>query len=80
MPNGKPGDAPWTDFFVHKYNIFPGDMARMLRALYAYSPNLIEHLAYPDMWDWEQGKNINEGREKLQQLMVQHGVTSQDET
>lgn len=39
MPNGKPGDAPWSDFFVHGREIFPPDMAAMLRAIHAVDPD-----------------------------------------
>lgn len=38
MPNGKPGDAPWSDFFVHGHKVFPDDIARMLRAIYGVNP------------------------------------------
>ncbi|MEZ6118575.1 MAG: hypothetical protein R3C28_18695 [Pirellulaceae bacterium] len=79
MPNGRPGDAPWSDFFGHgRHNMFPPDIAAMLLAIHAVDPALIKHLNHPDMWDWEQGKNLDGGREKLSQIMVENDIELQD--
>jgi len=75
MPNGKPGDAPWSDFFVHGYDVFPSDIAAMLRAIYDVNPSLIRHLAHPDMWQWEQGKDLDDGRSKLAKIMADNDIT-----
>jgi len=75
MPNGKPGDAPWSDFFVHGREIFPPDMAAMLRAIHAVDPALIQHLAHPDMWRWEAGDDLDDGRAKLVQIMANNHIT-----
>jgi hypothetical protein len=69
MPNGRPGDAPWSDFFVHGHDVFPPDIAAMLRAIHAVNPSLIQHLSHPDMWCWEQGDDLDNGRAKLTQIM-----------
>lgn len=69
MPNGKPGDAPWTDFFIHGREVFPADIASMLKAIHVANPTLIEHLHYPDMWDWEKGLRLEEGRKKLRKII-----------
>jgi hypothetical protein len=74
VPNGKPGDAPWTDFFVHKHDVFPADMAAMLRAIYSVSPRLIQHLAHPDMWEWEAGNDLEDGRAKLRQIIADNNI------
>lgn len=79
VPNGKPGDAPWSDFFVHKRNIFPNDIARMLRAIYAVSPKLINHLADDDMWEWEAGRKLDEGRSTLRRIIVENNIPFTDE-
>jgi hypothetical protein len=74
MPNGRPGDAPWTDFFVHGRDLFPEDISAMLRAIARQDAGLIRHLAHPDMWDWAEGKNLEEGREKLRQIIRDNRV------
>lgn len=74
MPNGKPGDAPWTDFFIHKHDVYPKDISEMLWAIYNKSPDLLSHLSHPDMWDWEQGKNLDEAREKLKVIIHENEI------
>ena len=75
MPNGKPGDSPWSDFFGHgRHEMFPSDISAMLLALHAIDPALIRSLHYPDMCDWERGKNLDDARRKLRQIMVENGV------
>lgn len=74
MANGRPGDAPWTDFFNHGRDVFPEDIAKMLLAIHAASPALIQHLNHPDMWEWEAGRQLDEGREKLRQIMSEHNI------
>lgn len=78
MPNGRPGDAPWTDFFVHGQAIFPPDIGEMLQAIARHDVGLIRHLAHPDMWDWAEGKKLEEGREKLRQIMRDNGISCAD--
>jgi len=78
MPNGKPGDAPWSDFFVHNRKIFPDDIARMLRAIHAVNPKLIRHLAHPDMWEWEQGRQLDTARSKLSAIIEKNEIVAGD--
>ena len=78
MPNGTPGDAPWTDLFVHKRNIFPYDMEEMLWRIHEYDENLIRHLNYPDMWKWEKGENLEEGRQKLKKIIEENNVPKRE--
>lgn len=78
MPNGKPGDAPWTDFFVHGQAIFPPDICEMLQAIARHDVGLIRHLAHPDMWDWAEGKRLDEGRQALRQIMRDNGAPCGD--
>ena len=74
MPNGAAGDAPWSDFFVHGKSIFPPDMCVMLHVIKQHDVELIRHLAHPDMWDWEVGKNLEEGRRKLKEIIRTNGI------
>ena len=74
MPNGKPGDAPWTDFFVHKMNVFPPDISDMLWAIYRVSPDLIKSLNYPDMWNWEKGEKLDDARLTLKKIISENGI------
>ena len=46
----------------------------MLRAIARQDAGLIRHLAHPDMWDWAEGKNLEEGREKLRQIMRDNSI------
>jgi len=57
MPNGAPGDAPWSDFFVHGNSIFPPDMCVMLHVIRNHDVALTRALAYPEMW--EAGRNLD---------------------
>ena len=74
MPNGKPGDAPWSDFFVHGKSIFPPDICVMLHVIKSHDIELIRPLADTDMWDWEAGKNVEEGRRKLKEIIRANGI------
>jgi len=74
MPNGKPGDAPWSDFFLHGHDVFPPDIAAMLRAIYGVDPRLIRHLAHPDMWRWEEGHDLEDGRAKLKKIINDNSI------
>lgn len=75
MPNGKSGDAPWSDFFGHgQHDLFPADIAEMLLAIHAVDPSLIRHLSHPDMWAWEKGEDLDNGREKLRQIMADNEI------
>jgi hypothetical protein len=74
MANGRPGDAPWTDFFVHKRDVFPSDIAGMLWAIYDVSPGLIKHLASSEMWEWEHGDKLDDAREMLRSIIAENKI------
>ena len=74
MPNGKPGDSPWSDFFTHGRELFPPDIAEMLRAIHQVDPELIQHLAHPEMARWEQGRDLEKAREVLAAIMERNGI------
>lgn len=77
MPNGKPGDHPLTDMLVHGKHSFPLDIEVMLREILAFDPNFPDgRRRYVDQvrWeqrfsDWEQGRNLDEGRDALRQVL-----------
>jgi hypothetical protein len=75
MAAGGPGDAPWSDFFTHKIDVFPKDIAEMLWAIHRVSPSLIRHLNHPEMWDWEQGEKLNEARVTLKNIMQENDIS-----
>jgi hypothetical protein len=41
MPNGKPGDHPLTDIFVHGLLPFPADIEKMIRKLWTVNPFML---------------------------------------
>jgi hypothetical protein len=73
MLNGKPGDAPWTDFFVHSRDIFPEDITAMLKAIYAVSTSLTFQVG-SSMWDWKAGRDLEAGRAKLKQIIADNNI------
>jgi hypothetical protein len=72
MPNGKIGDHPMTDLFAHGRHPFPPDMEEMIRNLAAIRPDIVQLLQL-DSFDWEQGKNLDEGRKRLKELIDDYG-------
>jgi hypothetical protein len=84
MPNGKPGDHPLTDMLKHGKHPFPIDIEAMLRKILASDPNFPDgRRRYVDQvrweqrfFDWEMGKNLDEGREALRQVLKED-VTAQ---
>ena len=73
MPNGKPGDSPWTDFFKHGSKLFPDDISARLWAIHAVSPELTQPLV-ADMWHWAHGDQLDEGRRKLDAIIKDNGI------
>ena len=79
MPNGKPGDHPLTDMLAHGKHPFPADMESMLRRILAIEPSFpdgprryLDQLAWDRrFWDWEAGKNLDEGRQALQAVWME---------
>lgn len=72
MPNGKPGDHPITDMLIHGKHPFPPDVEDMIRQLHAINPQLLHSLGI-EPFDWEAGKNLDEARAKLRQMLDEHG-------
>jgi hypothetical protein len=73
MPNGKPGDNPLTDMFAHGRHPFPADMEAMLRGLYAVRPGILNELG-SEPFEWEGGRNLEAGRERLRRMLRQHSI------
>jgi hypothetical protein len=77
MPNGKPGDHPLTDMLIHGKHPFPADMEEMLRKILQLDPIFPDgkrRFADQVRWlerfdDWERGKNLDEGRKALKQVL-----------
>ena len=68
MPNGKIHDNPITDLLFHRLHPFPRDMEEMIRNLYKIDPSLLNSLGLKP-FDWESGKNLDEGRKMPQELL-----------
>lgn len=68
MPNGRPGDHPLTDLFIHGQHPFPADMEEMLLELRRLDPGCGRHLQ-DDAFAWEQGRRLDEGRAKIRELL-----------
>lgn len=83
MPNGKPGDHPLTDMLVHGKHPFPQDMEAMLREILAHDKmfpdgkrRYLDQMTWNQrFFDWEAGRNLDEGRAALRKVLAQiHGV------
>ena len=68
MPNGRPGDHPLTDLFSHGLHPFPEDIEEMIRRLAGIDPKLLDEIER-DVFQWEAGKELDEGRAKLKELL-----------
>ena len=75
MPNGKPGDHPRTDIFVHGLHPFPADIEAMIRELHSINPSLLEQID-TQMLLWESGKEYEVARKELQELIERSKFTS----
>ena len=81
MPNGKPGDHPITDMLVHGMHPFPTDMEDLLRQVLLLDPNFpdgkryyVEQVRWEHrFFDWERGKNLDEGRIALHKILEELG-------
>jgi hypothetical protein len=69
MPNGKPGDHPLTDLFSHGAHPFPEDIEEMVRRLASIDPMLLNEIEQ-DVFQWEAGNGLDEGRAKLKELLA----------
>ena len=70
MPNGKPGDHPLTDTFVHGFHPFPSDIEQMLgKLLRREGYDGVQAISDAECTDWAAGVAIEEGRVKLRRLL-----------
>lgn len=72
MPNGKPGDSPLSDMLIHGQHPFPADIEEMIRRIHKYDPSLLSDLGW-EPFDWEVGKNLDDGRKRLRDMLIQLG-------
>ena len=76
MPNGKPGDNPLTDLIVDGHNVFPPDIAEMLRRIDALGRRgdrwpLGENWPYsPREFAWARGEDLDGARRDLAHLIA----------
>ena len=72
MANGKPGDHPITDLMAHGQHSMPEEIEELIRTLWALRPpNFDPHDPvwddiYHQAFEWEQGRNVNEGKALLE--------------
>ena len=70
MPNGKIGDHPLTDLFVHGIRRFPDDICEMLLKIRFHTKQLNVFDDIGVDWDaLERGKNLAEARIAIQELL-----------
>lgn len=69
MPNGKPGDHPLNDLFAHGAHPFPEDIEQMVRELASIDPKVLDEIE-EDVFRWEAGQGLDEGRAKLKELLA----------
>ncbi len=70
--NGKIGDNPISDILIHNLHPLPLDMEEMIRAIRLIDPQLLHDNFSLEPFDWEQGKNLEEGRRKLKDLLAKN--------
>ena len=85
MPNGKPGDHPYTDIFVHGRHPFPMAMEALFREAYELDPEWDEKLPFVDGMDWHtrfmrwaSGEDLESGRRQLVALVAQLRAAARD--
>ncbi len=71
MPNGKLGDNPISDMFIHGKHPFPADVEEMIRELYRINRVVFDDNFSSAVFDWERGENLEQGRAKLKELLAQ---------
>ncbi len=76
MPNGKIGDNPLSDMIIHGKHPFPADIENMLLKLRAINPELLSNLD-DEPFDWAEGKNLDEGREMLREMLAKYGDSNE---
>ena len=79
MPNGKPGDHPFTDMLIHNMHPFPLDIEELLHEILELNPGFADsERRYLDridwdqkFFDWEAGRNLDEGRDALKKILAE---------
>ena len=77
MPAGGLGDHPLTDLLHHGRHPFPKDMEEALQEILSLDPIFpdgprphLDQLRWEQrFWDWQAGKNLDEGRTALREVL-----------
>jgi hypothetical protein len=75
MPNGKTGDNPLSDLTIHDLHPFPDEIEALLLRIDSIGRRpgrwpLGENWPFsPREFEWEKGKNLDEARKLLQELL-----------
>ena len=71
MPNGKFGDHPITDLLFHKRHPFPKDIESIIKEIFVKNNNEVSifNSLKTKPFDWENGKNLEEARSILNNLL-----------
>lgn len=70
--NGKIGDNPISDILIHNLHPLPLDMEKMIREINSINPQILHDNFSLEPFDWEQGKDLEEGRKKLKELLSKY--------
>jgi predicted amidophosphoribosyltransferase len=77
MPNGRPGDHPFTDWKVHGQHPFPPDIEKMLQQAFRLDPDWLSKLPQAEAREWDRRfceweaalRNLESGRRALEDLI-----------
>jgi hypothetical protein len=72
MSFGSPGDHPITDLLRYGKHPFPAEIEVLLRRINERNPMALNGDIALFAYDWEQGKNLIEGRQLLEKLLAQN--------
>ena len=72
MANGKLGDNPLSDMFIHGKHPFPADIEQMIRKLDSLGHIPLDALQWAP-FDWNQGRFHAEARKLLKGLIESYG-------
>jgi len=75
MANGKLGDNPLSDMFIHDRHPFPPDIEEMIRKLESLGHIPLDALQWAP-FDWQQGRFLDEARKLLKGLIDVYGNRS----
>jgi hypothetical protein len=70
MSFGRPFDHPVTDLLRYGKHPFPNDMEQLLRKVHALNSKALDGDVASLAYDWVEGKNLDEGRQLLNKLLV----------